>query len=105
MFQTAVIELSERLDKPLYCIERFIEGDYTKYNSNSGFVSPEFRHTPHAFSHFTFERSGHRLIVVDVQGQLPALFTVLTYSEFLYVNECLTVTPVVYFYFLCRCHY
>ena len=26
------------------------------------------RQTPHAFSHFTFERSGHELIVVDVQG-------------------------------------
>ena len=69
MFQTAVIELSDRQDKPLYCIERFIEGDYIKYNSNSGFVSSECRHTPQAFSHFTFERSGHRLIVVDVQGQ------------------------------------
>jgi elongation factor 2 kinase len=68
MFQTAVIELSERQDKPLYCIERFIEGDYIKYNSNSGFVSSECRHTPQAFSHFTFERSGHKLIVVDIQG-------------------------------------
>ena len=26
------------------------------------------RQTPHAFSHFTFERSGHEMIVVDVQG-------------------------------------
>lgn len=26
------------------------------------------RHTPQAFSHFTFERSGHELIVVDIQG-------------------------------------
>ena len=27
-----------------------------------------FHVTPQAFSHFTFERSGHQLIVVDVQG-------------------------------------
>ena len=26
------------------------------------------RQTPQAFSHFTFERSGHELIVVDIQG-------------------------------------
>lgn len=24
--------------------------------------------SPQAFSHFTFERSGHQLIVVDIQG-------------------------------------
>ena len=26
------------------------------------------RQTPQAFSHFTFEKSGHELIVVDIQG-------------------------------------
>merc|ERR1719273_1593964 len=40
-----------------------------KYNSNSGFIDNEFcRKTPQAFSHFTFERSGHQLMVVDIQG-------------------------------------
>lgn len=40
-----------------------------KYNSNSGFIDNEFcRKTPQAFSHFTFERSGHERIVVDIQG-------------------------------------
>ena len=40
-----------------------------KYNSNSGFVdNKSCRQTPQAFSHFTFERSGHELIVVDIQG-------------------------------------
>ena len=49
--------------------EHFIEGDYMKYNSNSGFINNEFcRKTPQAFSHFTFERSGHELMVVDIQG-------------------------------------
>ncbi|KAI3385703.1 hypothetical protein SNEBB_009172 [Seison nebaliae] len=53
-------------------LEHFIEGNYQKYNSNSGFVL--FRNhrlercTPQAFSHFTFERSNHELIVVDIQG-------------------------------------
>ena len=53
----------------LYHVEHFIEGDYMKYNSNSGFVdNTACRQTPQAFSHFTFERSGHELIVVDIQG-------------------------------------
>ena len=40
-----------------------------KYNSNSGFIDNEYcRKTPQAFSHFTFERSGHELMVVDIQG-------------------------------------
>uniref|UniRef100_A0A3B3ZX54 Alpha-type protein kinase domain-containing protein n=1 Tax=Periophthalmus magnuspinnatus TaxID=409849 RepID=A0A3B3ZX54_9GOBI len=28
----------------------------------------DYTHNTHAFSHFTFERSGHQLIVVDIQG-------------------------------------
>lgn len=52
----------------VFCVEHFIEGNYVKYNSNSGFVSELHRLTPHAFSHFTFEKSRHQLIVVDIQG-------------------------------------
>uniref|UniRef100_A0A3Q3X5G2 Eukaryotic elongation factor 2 kinase n=1 Tax=Mola mola TaxID=94237 RepID=A0A3Q3X5G2_MOLML len=46
-----------------------LKGKYIKYNSNSGFVRDDnIRLTPQAFSHFSFERSGHQLIVVDIQG-------------------------------------
>ncbi|EDV19419.1 uncharacterized protein TRIADDRAFT_33592 [Trichoplax adhaerens] len=68
IIQVSIIELINRPDKPLYHIEHFVEGDYIKYNSNSGYVDETLRATPQAFSHFTFERSGHQLIVVDVQG-------------------------------------
>ncbi|KAK7083840.1 Eukaryotic elongation factor 2 kinase [Halocaridina rubra] len=69
IFQMAVLEMTEREGQPLYHLEHFIEGDYVKYNSNSGFVRSEaLRMTPQAFSHFTFERSGHSMIVVDIQG-------------------------------------
>ncbi|XP_076326442.1 eukaryotic elongation factor 2 kinase-like isoform X2 [Tachypleus tridentatus] len=69
IFQMYVIELCNRPGKPLYHLEHYIEGNYIKYNSNSGFISREVRRlTPQAFSHFTFERSGHELIVVDIQG-------------------------------------
>lgn len=68
IFQMYIIEFTEREGKPLYHLEHFIEGEYVKYNSNSGFVDNNVRQTPQAFTHFTFERSGHQLMVVDVQG-------------------------------------
>ncbi|CAL8071198.1 unnamed protein product [Calicophoron daubneyi] len=81
IFQLSVLELNELEKSPanavgdccdspvqFYHIERYMEGEYRKYNSNSGFVDEQLRNTPQAFSHFTFERSGHRLLVVDIQG-------------------------------------
>ncbi|CAH1794993.1 unnamed protein product [Owenia fusiformis] len=68
IFQMSILEFQNREGCPLYHLEHFIEGEYVKYNSNSGFVDEHIRRTPHAFSHFTFERSGHQLIVVDIQG-------------------------------------
>ncbi|XP_004692137.1 PREDICTED: eukaryotic elongation factor 2 kinase [Condylura cristata] len=69
IMQMCVVELKERPGKPLFHLEHYIEGKYIKYNSNSGFVrDDDMRLTPQAFSHFTFERSGHQLIVVDIQG-------------------------------------
>lgn len=53
----AILEMVEREGSPLFHLEHFIEGQYVKYNSNSGFVRSEaLRMTPQAFSHFTFER-------------------------------------------------
>ncbi|XP_044289257.1 eukaryotic elongation factor 2 kinase isoform X3 [Varanus komodoensis] len=67
--QTCIIEMHNRPGKPLFHLEHYIEGKYIKYNSNSGFVRDDnIRLTPQAFSHFTFERSGHQLIIVDIQG-------------------------------------
>ncbi|KAG7254291.1 hypothetical protein CRUP_022792, partial [Coryphaenoides rupestris] len=71
IMQMCVVEVTSRPDKPLFHLEHYIEGKYIKYNSNSGFVRDDnIRLTPQAFSHFTFERSGHKLIVVDIQGVL-----------------------------------
>ncbi|XP_003385502.1 PREDICTED: eukaryotic elongation factor 2 kinase-like [Amphimedon queenslandica] len=68
-FQAYLITLKEPLNgKTNYCVEHFMEGNYIKYNSNSGYISDVNRLTPQAFSHFTFEKSGHQLIVVDIQG-------------------------------------
>lgn len=69
IMQMYVVEMTSRPGSPLFHLEHYIEGKYTKYNSNSGFVRDDnIRLTPQAFSHFTFERSGHQLIVVDIQG-------------------------------------
>ncbi|XP_061763407.1 eukaryotic elongation factor 2 kinase-like isoform X1 [Nerophis ophidion] len=69
IMQMCAVEMTERPGKPLFHLEHYIEGKYIKYNSNSGFVRDDnIRLTPQAFSHFTFERSGHQLIVVDIQG-------------------------------------
>lgn len=69
IMQVAIIEFVDREGAPLYHLEHFIEGCYLKYNSNSGYVADQkSRQTPQAFSHFTFERSGHELVVVDIQG-------------------------------------
>ena len=50
VMQCALVELRDRPRQPLYCIEHLIEGDYVKYNSNSGFVKGSdeslLRHTP-----------------------------------------------------------
>ncbi|XP_056901718.1 eukaryotic elongation factor 2 kinase isoform X2 [Takifugu flavidus] len=69
IMQMCVVEMTERPGRPLFHLEHYIEGKYIKYNSNSGFVRDDnIRLTPQAFCHFTFERSGHQLIVVDIQG-------------------------------------
>ncbi|CAF1641253.1 unnamed protein product, partial [Didymodactylos carnosus] len=46
--QMSVLEFKQRPGQPYYHLERFIEGSYIKYNSNSGFVFDEdqSRHTP-----------------------------------------------------------
>ena len=47
---------------------RVITGEYVKHNSNSGYVEAHRRATPQTFSHWTFEASNGRLMVVDIQG-------------------------------------
>lgn len=62
-----VAELVERPGKPLIGVEQRIVGNYVKYNNNWDW-SEERRNTPQAFSHFTYEESGHKLLICDLQG-------------------------------------
>ena len=70
IFSMGVIELVERAQAPLFHIEHYIDGEYIKYNSNSGFVEdrqgPE-RMTPQVFV-FVFV---FKFVFDDTQGALP----------------------------------
>ena len=45
--QMCVIEMIDREEQTFYHLENFIEGDYVKYNSNSGYVlDDDVRYTP-----------------------------------------------------------
>ena len=48
--------------------EPYLSGQYRKHNGNNGYVSSFERNTPHAFSHYTYEKSHGELVVVDIQG-------------------------------------
>eukprot|EP01129_Flabellula_baltica_P006971 TRINITY_DN2663_c0_g3_i1.p1 TRINITY_DN2663_c0_g3~~TRINITY_DN2663_c0_g3_i1.p1 ORF type:complete len:331 (+),score=89.92 TRINITY_DN2663_c0_g3_i1:675-1667(+) len=66
-----VIELIERGfgDTKIFgCVERFIPGDYIKFNSNQGYVRKDMGLTAQTLSHFSWVYSGKQLLMVDLQG-------------------------------------
>ncbi len=75
----AIMEIKDGAEKQpmfngsrFFVAQDFIEGDYTKYNNNYGWVNPddkdEWCQLAQAFSHFTYEMSRGTAIVVDIQG-------------------------------------
>lgn len=64
----AVLELPQRNPPLTLAVEPMMQGTFRKYNNNSGYVPENVRWTPQAFSHFTYEYSGHELMIVDIQG-------------------------------------
>ena len=62
-----VVILTDRPMKPTCSMERHVEGEYVKYNDNWSWCD-EKRNTPQAFSHFTWEASGNKLLICDLQG-------------------------------------
>lgn len=55
---------------PFFVGERFLPGVFRKYNSNHGYVDPEVPESEvaQAFSHFTFQASRGKHMVLDLQG-------------------------------------
>ena len=66
--QTSRTKWVSRLTFKIAHIEEALDGEWMKYNNNTGMVFHPQRKTPQAFSHFTYERSDHNLISVDIQG-------------------------------------
>jgi len=62
-----VMELVDRGTRPICGVERYVPGQYVKYNNNWDW-SDDRRNTPQAFSHFTWEASKHQLLICDIQG-------------------------------------
>ncbi|ORC91803.1 myosin heavy chain kinase c-like protein [Trypanosoma theileri] len=63
-----VMELIDRKPSLFFAVEPQLDGNYTKYNNNSGYVPDEARWTPQAFSHFSYHASQRKLMIVDIQG-------------------------------------
>ncbi len=71
-----------------FVAQDFIEGDYTKYNNNYGWVNPneenKWCQIAQAFSHFTYEISRGTVLLVDIQGAVQTTGT-----------PCLIITDTV----------
>ncbi|KDO19583.1 hypothetical protein SPRG_21492 [Saprolegnia parasitica CBS 223.65] len=67
--------------RPLFTAEPYISGEYLKYNNNDGWSEDMGRDesnaqvlTAQAFSHFTFQQTLGKLLIVDLQG-VGSIFT------------------------------
>lgn len=58
----------EPMGPQVMAVEPLLEGTYRKYNNNMDWTEVCARNTPQAFSHFTYECSEQKIIIVDVQG-------------------------------------
>ena len=89
MILSELLEFPERdcdggQTQTLFACEKYIPGEYVKYNSNASYVRGldvfagldggeeiGLRMTPQAFSAFTFAHANYELIIVDIQGDCP----------------------------------
>lgn len=62
----SIMQLKERGGQ-FVVAEPHLDGKYVKHSDNNGYVNSRDELAP-AFSHFTFEHSGCRLLVCDIQG-------------------------------------
>lgn len=76
------VQLMSMPDGTLLCVEPFMQGEYRKSNNNAGYVS-KGSDFAQAFSHFTHDFSGGKILVVDIQGVHSNLTDPQIHSEFL----------------------
>lgn len=76
--RASIMQIMSRPKRPYFIEEEAILGDFEKFNNNAGMCRPfpTEKGTDHkavqAFSHWTYEFSGRRLMVVDCQGYFDA---------------------------------
>eukprot|EP00826_Nyctotherus_ovalis_P016361 TRINITY_DN1472_c0_g1_i16.p1 TRINITY_DN1472_c0_g1~~TRINITY_DN1472_c0_g1_i16.p1 ORF type:complete len:901 (+),score=231.30 TRINITY_DN1472_c0_g1_i16:156-2858(+) len=77
LFRVEEKDLKDRIfcQNRYFIAERFMAGQYVKYNNNNGWVNQSKSDTEifrvlQAFSHFTFQKSQGHLIIVDLQGTI-----------------------------------
>lgn len=73
------------LDGEWYFAEKYIEGDFVKYNNNCGYVLSDaglyggkYGWVASTFCHYVYEKTGGQLMVVDIQGWVNKNEIILT---------------------------
>jgi len=90
-------------------VEPMLKGHYTKHSNNFGFVSPDDRNTPHAFSHWTWVASGGKMLVCDIQGvgdnyTDPQIHSNAGHHNFLFGRGDMGIEGVQQFFATHRCN-
>ena len=62
----------------LLFVEPFLGNGFTSYTKNDGRKNPQMQRMAMAFSHFTYEESGGKRMVVDLQVRRLALSSSLS---------------------------
>ena len=89
-------------------IKEFIDGDFTKYLNNTGLVcgkrSTDECKEAECLAHYLYEKSSEKLMLLDIQGRMYALFdpeiasaTLLIDSEYLFGVGNLTSEAITAF--------
>ena len=89
-------------------IEEFIDGDFTKYLNNTGLVcgnrSTDECKKAECLTHYSYEKSSEKLMLLDIQGSMYTLFdpeiasaTLLIDSEYLFGVGNLTPEAITAF--------
>eukprot|EP00667_Euglena_gracilis_P014864 EG_transcript_15428 len=90
-------------------VEPVLRGPYVKHSNNYGFVSPENRSTPQAFSHWTWVQSGGKILVCDIQGVNdlytdPQIHSNAGHQNYLYGRGDMGMDGINHFFATHRCN-
>lgn len=76
-FEYKSVHMEKAEDGEFLTVEEFIDGDFVKFINNNGIVCEEdttLCKKAQAFSHFTYEKSEGKVMVLDIQGSGYTLY-------------------------------